>query len=305
MNANNLMPPDVTARVRPVAGSGLRGPRRLVLAACFFLALMDCLMGWAYPPSPYHLIYGTVRDEYGTPLSNAQAQVLLVRSGGVQNETSIQPGLAIGVNYQLRVPMDTLLKPGPYRSNAVPAGAGFTMFVVIGNITNVPLISTSTSTNLGGPAKMTRIDLQLGQDTNGDGIPDAWELAFLTALGSDLELADLHAGLFLAHAGRTLMQEYLLGTSALDLIGPLAVRIAALNGGAPLLEFPIASGRSYTVLGSSDLQQWATLSFRLPAEGASALTRTNYTSPSAQTLQVQVVPSSSGTGPQFFRIGVQ
>jgi hypothetical protein len=246
-----------------------------------------------------------VRDEYGTPISSDQAHVLLVKNGGVENRTSIQPALAIGINYQLRVPMDTLLKPDLYRSNALPAGAGFTMLVVIGNITNVPIVSTSTSPTLGEPAKMTRIDLQLGQDTNGDGIPDAWELAFLTALGSDLKLADLHAGLFLAHAGRTLMQEYLLGISALDLIGPLAVRIVALNGGAPLLEFPIASGGSYTVLGSNDLQQWTALPFRVPAEGASAPTRTNYTASLAQKLQVQVVPSSSGTAPQFFRIGLQ
>jgi len=272
-----------------------------VLAA----ALLGCLPAWAYPPSPYHLIYGVVRDEYGTPLMNDQAQVLLVSTGGSQSQTTIQPNLAVGVNYQLQAPMDTLLKPDLYRPNALAVGAGFRMYVVIGNVTNVPIISTSTTNYLGQPTKMTRIDLTLGLDSNGDGIPDAWELAFLAAIGSNLTLADLNAGLDVAHDGRTLMQEYLLGSAAFNPGNPFAVRMVDFNAGAPILEFPTEISRSYTVLGSTNLQQWAVLPFRLPSEGPSAVTRTNFTASVVQTLQVQVVTSGPGPRAQFFRISSQ
>ena len=285
------------------SGFGLRASLSVlpVLAA----ALLGCLPAWAYPPSPYHLIYGLVRDEYGTPLMDDQVQILLVSAGGSQSQTSIQPDLAVGVNYQLQVPMDTLLKPDLYRSNALAVGTGFRLYVVVGNVTNVPIVSTSTTNYLGQPTKMTQIDLTLGVDSNGDGIPDPWELAFLAAIGSNLSLGDLNANLDVAHDGRTLMQEYLLGSAAFSPENPFAVRMVTFNSGAPILEFPTETSRSYTVLGSTNLQQWAVLPFRLPSEGPSAVTRTNFTASVVQTLQVQVIPSGPGPRAQFFRISSQ
>jgi len=289
------------------ADCGLHDLRsRLALALSVLLPACTVL---AYPPSPYHLIYGTVRDEYGTPLMNSQAQVLLVTAGGVENRSFIQPGLAIDVNYKLPVPMDTLLKPDLYRSNALAAGAAFNMYVVIGNTTNIPTVSTTTTTDLGQPTEMTRIDLYLGVDSNGDGIPDAWELAYLAALGSNLTLNDLNADLVLASNGRTLMEEYLRGTYAFDLsnLEAFAVRLVNFNSGRPILEFPTAVGRSYSVLGSTDLQEWAVLGFKLVREGPSGETRTNFTASAVETLQVQAFPSDSDPNPayQFFRIEQQ
>jgi len=160
---------------------GLRTSPSVMLVLA--VALLVPAAAWAYPPSPYHLICGMVRDEYGTPLMNEQAQILLVTTGGTQAKTFIQPGLAVDVNYQLRVPLDSSLKPDLYRSGVVTVGTAFKMYVVIGNATNVPIVSATTITNLGEPTKMTRIDLFLGVDSNGDGIPDAWERAFLARLG--------------------------------------------------------------------------------------------------------------------------
>lgn len=269
-----------------------------VLAA----ALFGCLPAWAYPPSPYHLVYGVVRDEYGTPLTDGQVQILLVSAGGSQSQTTIQSDLAVGVNYQIQVPLDTLLKPDLYRPNALAVGAAFRLYVVVGNVTNVPIVSTSTTNYAGQPTKMTRIDLTLGVDSNGDGIPDAWELAFLAAIGSNLSLGDLNANLDVAHDGRTLMQEYLLGSAAFNPASPLAIRMVSFNSGAPILEFPTEANQSYTVLGSTNLQQWAVLPFRLPSEGPSGVIRTNFAASLNQTLQVQAVPSGPEPRAQFFRI---
>jgi len=300
----------VSAESNPVAASGMARSKivraRRWAGSCILLTIMlACLLARAYPPSPYHLIYGIVRDEYGTPIMNQQIQILMVATNGTRNSTAIQPGLAVGINYQLQVPLDTLLKPDLYRSNALPTGAGFQIYVVVGNTTNVPIVSAGASTGLGGPAKMTRLDLTLGVDSNGDGIPDAWELAFLASIGSNLTLAQLNAGLILTPDGRTLWQQYMLGTYPFDPENPFSVRMVDFNGGAAILEFPTMTGRSYSVLGSTNLQQWAVLPFRLPAEGVSALQRTNYTASVIQTLQVQVIQSGAVPKFQFFKIGLQ
>ena len=55
----------------------------------------------AFPPAPHHLIYGTVRDEYGTPLMTSAAQVILQTPTGVRLKATVAPGVAPGVNYQI------------------------------------------------------------------------------------------------------------------------------------------------------------------------------------------------------------
>jgi hypothetical protein len=272
----------------------------------FGFALLCCAIpAFAYPPAPAHLIYGLVRDQYGTPLSNPNAQVILQTASGVSLTTTIIPNLAIGVNYEIRVPMDAGLTSDTYKSNALETATSFSMLVVIGNTTNVPFQVTGDLSQLGQPAQMTRIDLTLGVDSNHDGIPDAWETAFLSAIGSNLTLADLNAGLDVAHDGRTLQQEYLLGTYPFDPEDPFAVRIVNLNNGAPILEFPTMTGRSYTILGSPDLQQWSPLPFRLVADGPDGNVHTNFTASVIDKIQVQVVPPPSSTDAQFFKVQLQ
>ena len=41
---------------------------------------------------------------------------------------------------------------------------------------------------LGRPGESTRIDLTLGEDRDGDGLPDAWERTLITASGGKLTL---------------------------------------------------------------------------------------------------------------------
>jgi hypothetical protein len=278
----------------------------LLIRRVLGFALLCCgIPAFAYPPAPSHLIYGLVRDQYGTPLSNPNAQVILQTSSGVSLATTIIPNLAIGVNYELRVPMDAGLTSDTYKSNALESATSFSMLVVIGSTTNAPLQVAGDFSQLGQPAQMTRIDLTLGVDSNHDGIPDAWETAFLNAIGSNLTLADLNAGLDVAHDGRTLQQEYLLGTYPFDPQDPFAVRIVSLNSGAPILEFPTMTGRSYTVFGSPDLQQWSPLPFRLVADGSGGSIHTNFTASVIDKIQVQVVPPPSSTRAQFFKVQLQ
>ena len=59
----------------------------------------------AFPPAPYHEIYGTLRDSRGNPMSQA-ATVILSTTEGVIARTDLDPTTAPGVNYSLKIAMD-------------------------------------------------------------------------------------------------------------------------------------------------------------------------------------------------------
>ena len=283
------------------------GRDRLRALAPSLLALILLVAGpaLAYPPAPFHVIYGLVRDQYGTPFTSASTLIVLESPTGVQLTTAVTPGLAAGINYQLDVPMDAGLSPELYQSSALVAAAPFKLYVVTGGATNLPLQMSGDFSLLGKPAQRTRLDLTLGVDANGDGIPDAWEQAFLAAIGSNLSLTNLNANQVLTSDGLTLWQEFLLGTYPFDPGQPFLVKVVSVTAGAPLLEFTTMTGRSYTVLGSPDLNQWTPLSFQVSGEGSLGAAQQFYYAPNISTIQVQVLPDSSGAPMRFFKLMLQ
>jgi hypothetical protein len=273
------------------------------------LASLLALGNWtsvsAFPPAPYHLIYGVARDQYGTPLSSSSVQVVLETPTGIQLPVGLVPGIAAGVNYQIKVPMDAGLTPDLYQANALTLSAPFKLYVVIGSVTNLPLQMAGNFSLLGQPGAQTRIDLTLGTDSNGDGIPDAFEQAFLAALGTNMPLSSLNANMDLANDGRTLWQEFVLGTAVFDPGDTFALTLVNVNGGSPIVQFPTMTGRSYTVLGSSDAQHWAPLAFQLPSEGPSGPSHTFYYAAGIQILQVQVLPPNPQPTALFLTVLIQ
>lgn len=278
-------------------------PRRLK-----YLLLGGLLMASlarAYPPAPHHLIFGLVRDDFGTPMMSRQVQVILETPTGTQIATTISPAAAPGVNYQLEVPMDAGITPDVYEPSALQNAAPFKMVVVIGSITNLPIQMAGDFSHLGQPGQQTRIDLTLGADVNGNGIPDAWELAYLAALHSNLTLADLTANSILGPDGLTLLQEFLAGYYPFDPADSFKLQLVDANGGAPILQFTAITGRAYTLLGSSDMQNWSPLSFVIPAEGSNGPTHSYYISQAVRTLQIQVLQSAAGPEMHYFRLVLQ
>ncbi len=279
---------------------------RLAFVALILLFVPGlCPTATAFPPAPYHLIYGLVRDRYGTPLTSAQAQIVLQTPSGVHISAPVLPGFGAGVNYQIKVPMDAGQTPDLYAPNALLAAAPFNIVVVIGTLTNIPIEMTGNFSALGQPGKSTRIDLTLGVDSNGDGIPDAWESAFLAALAMNIPLSSLHANSVLTPDGLTLRQQYLLGTYPFDPGDPCKITLMGFSSSGPVLQFPTITGRSYTVLGSSDLKHWSAVSFNLASDGQGGSTRTYYYALGIATIQVHLVPPPPGTTKQFYRIQVQ
>lgn len=281
--------------------STFAGRLKLLLLCALFLTSL----ARAYPPAPHHLIFGLVRDDFGTPMMSPRVQVILETPTGTQIATTVSPASAPGVNYQLEVPMDAGITPDLYEPSALQNAAPFKMVVVIGAVTNLPIQMAGDFSHLGLPGQQTRIDLTLGADLNGNGIPDAWELAYLAALHSNLTLADLTANTILGPDGLTLLQEFLAGYYPFDPSDSFKLQLVDASGGLPTLQFTVITGRAYTVLGSPDMQNWSPLSFVIPAEGSNGATHDYYIAHSVSTLQVRVLQPASGPEMHYFRLVLQ
>lgn len=259
----------------------------------------------AFPPAPHHLIEGVVRDAYGQPLHLPTARILLETVSGKQVTGRVAPEMGRGLNYALIIPMDAGVTAEEYRPTALQPLVPFRLKVQIGNTTYLPLEMTANFATLGQPAQRTRLDLTLGEDSDGDGLPDAWELALIQQLGGRLTLADIRPEDDLDGDGLTNLQEYLAGTYAYDPAHGILLDLVRLQPGGATLEFTVVRGRTYTVLAGSDVTEWSPVSFQIA--GASDGPLHEYRAQDVRLLRVEVaVPEDEpAAGQRFFKLRVQ
>lgn len=208
-------------------------------------------------PKPPVVTYGLVRDEFGTPLADdADALARLVKRDGdakVYAQSVIAANVYRGMNYRLSLEIDS---KGPVRSRAVTVGTPMQVKVLVAG-DEQPLAPSPTWTT---PAAGTpqRKDYVIGEDGDGDGIPDAWEL-WMMELNLDADAlnrtdAELLAA-FTADGdadgdGLSNLNEFLAGTDpflATDVFGISGFE--RLPGGeVAAISFPTVRGRTYHVL---------------------------------------------------------
>src|SRR3569623_417311 len=145
----------------------------------------------AFPPAPDHIFFGMVRDELGNPISADGAEVLLETDSGVQVKALVVNGSDPGSNYRLSVPMDAGITDDIYKPTALKPTVPFKIWVRINEVRYLPIQMKGDYSQLGQPGQRTRLDLTLGEDTDGDGLPDAWERALISALGGGKSLKDI------------------------------------------------------------------------------------------------------------------
>lgn len=268
-------------------------------ALAISLVTASVLSAFAYPPAPHHLFYGMVRDEFGTPINDPNAVVILQIASGVQLKTQIVPGLEPGVNYRLAIPMDAGIASDLYKPTALKPFVPFLIRVIVAGVTNLPIEMTGNLSQMGQPGKRTLLNLTLGEDLNGDGLPDAWQRLINADISKVTPNGDSDKD------GLTNLQEYLAGTYAFDPKDGFTLNIVGFNNGAPLFEFLAIPGRTYTLHGSPDLKSWTPQSFSIPADGASAGIRENYFAATVSKLKIQAAATTGGIPPRFFRLMVQ
>lgn len=263
---------------------------RLVCAS--WLAIASLILpsaAFAFPPAPHHTLHGVVRNEMGEPIRGDNATVILETLSGVQLKSPIGVTMTPGINYRLRIPMDAGLTSDNYRPTALRPSVPFRMKVLIGTVTYLPIETQVNYATLGKPAQFTRLDLTLGEDSDGDGLPDAWERALSDLLGTSLGIDQIQPDADSDSDGLSNLQEYLAGTYAFDPQDGFRLDIAGTQDGRPVLEFLAIRGRTYTLFGSEDLATWVPLAFRLPNDASSLPPRASYYSTDVRILRVQAI----------------
>jgi len=215
----------------------------------------------AFPPAPFYTLFGMIRDENGQTLRVDGAQVVFYRNGAELFRQTIGQTEKLDQNYQLRLRMD-MLRSGTrtYTDLATNTGVDFHLSVMIHNVSYQP-IEMNMPRTVGKPGERLRLDLTLGVDGDGDGLPDAWEESQLYAGGHlpdengwDLELLDRDGDF--DKDGVSNWDEYVAGTYATDATDYLRLEIMARMASHVRLQFYSIHGKSYALESSSDLKNW-------------------------------------------------
>ena len=235
------------------------------VACLLALATLPVLAAITAPavPKPPVVTYGLVRDEFGAPLADdAGAFARLVKqddNGKIYAQSAIAANVYRGMNYRLSLEIDS---KGPVRPRAVTVGTPMQVKVLI-NATEQPL---APNPNWATPAAGTpqRLDYTIGEDTDGDGLPDGWEL-WMMELNLDYDALNKSDAELLASFtpdgdadgdGLSNRAEFLAGTDPFlktDLFGISAFeRLPGQNVAA--ISFPTVRGRTYHVLMSETVQ---------------------------------------------------
>lgn len=266
--------------------------------------VMSALPTWSYPPAPYHLIYGVVRDEMGNPLNVDSGTITLEAMTGTKISAYIIPGLEPGVNYQLKVPMDAGMSDDLYKPTALRPTVPFLLRVHIKQKEYLPIEMRGDYTYLGQPGQKTRIDLTLGEDSDSDGIPDAWERALLAMSGgNNTNLAAINPQDDFDGDGLSNLAEYISGNYAFDSQNGFSLKMLGLHNGRTQLEFMAIRGRTYTVYSSVDFWDWTPVKFQVPAQDN--VVRDYYYATDIRILQIEVVSPVDQPVKRFFKLIVQ
>lgn len=276
----------------------------LLASLCFLFAGIPSVQ--AFPPAPYYTLYGTVRDQVGQTISADGATIILFSGSQELGRTPINSGVRLDQNYELNVRLDhnrggTTL----YTEKALAAQGAFNLAVDIAGTRYYP-IEVAGNLTAGKGGERVRLDLTLGQDSDGDGLPDVWEQWQLYQAGKDpdedgnwaLNLIDKNGDL--DNDGSSNWLEYLAGTFAGDATERFSLDIKEKTAASVRFSFFAITGKTYTIESSTDMKTWTRVPFSVGTSAA--------TSQSWQAADVAIVSAFSAAGPgdrQLYRLTVR
>ena len=151
----------------------------------FALLLFTSSTLQAFPPAPYYTLYGMVRDQVGQTLNVDGATLILLKGGTEIGRTPIS-NLQLDQNYELNIRIDANRSGTTiYSEKALLAQGTFSLVVEMNGSLFYPIEVAGTLT-AGKGGERVRLDLNLGEDTDGDGLPDIWEQWQLYQAGYEL-----------------------------------------------------------------------------------------------------------------------
>lgn len=238
---------------------------------------LSAAIAWGFPPAPYYTLHGIVRDQTGQVVRAENASVVLFKGTTEAGRAAIGPLTATDDNYELKVRIDHA-RPATalYDRRAVAAHGSFSLAVEMGGRRYYP-IEVSGMLTAGQGGERVRLDLTLGEDSDEDGLPDAWEQWQLFQSGAFPDESGEWAIDRIARDGdfdgdgQSDYDEYLAGTFAGDATEKFDVTIQSKSVDSVRFEFFATTGKAYTLERSVDLKTWSSVSFTagdaVPAPG--------------------------------------
>ena len=278
------------------------------MKALFLTVLASWVTGalvQAFPPAPYYTLYGMVRDQVGQTL-NVEGAVLILLKGGEEIGRTPISNLQLDQNYELNIRIDANRSGTTiYSEKALSAQGQFSLVVEMNGSLFYPIEVAGTLT-AGKGGERVRLDLNLGEDSDGDGLPDIWEQWQLYQAGYypdgngnwPLHLIDRNSDL--DGDGLSNYLEYLAGTFAGDATEKFDLAIKEKTGTEVRFEFYAITGKTYTIERSADMKTWTRVPFAIgaPATGASSYSATN-----VGILNAFATPTSADK--EFYRLTVR
>ncbi len=237
----------------------------------FFLGLP--LLGVANVPRPPCTYYGLVKDAYGQPFLSG-ARIVFMRGDTEVAHQDIDGLIDYGANFHIRVELDNGVGER-YVPYAVREGEVLRVVVKVDGEAQ-PILEPAQLTV---PAAGTdvRLALTVGEDTDGDGLPDAWEQELMAQSGGALtNLVQVLPGDDFDGDGSSNLHEYRAGTFAfLDDDCFALDRLQQAEDGRFLFRFLSVPGKSYGLELTDNLRGtngWASGTFALDAGQPSTMT---------------------------------
>lgn len=260
----------------------------------------------AFPPAPHYTLYGMVRDQVGQTVT-AEGAVLVLLKGGVEiGRTPINSETRLDQNYELHVRIDAnRAGTALYTRYAVPVQGAYSLAVDMNGSRFYP-IEVAGNLTAGKGGELLRLDLNLGEDTDGDGLPDVWEQWQLYQAGYYPD-GNGHWPIHLLSRtgdfdkdGLSDWDEYVAGTFAGDATERFVLEIKEKTTAAVRFEFFAITGKTYAIERSTDMKTWSLIPFSIgtPATGSQT-----YTATDVSILSAHARPAS-GTR-EFYRLTVR
>ncbi|MFT7302963.1 MAG: hypothetical protein ACI8UZ_001801 [Akkermansiaceae bacterium] len=226
----------------------------------------------AFPPAPYYKLYGVVRDQVGQTITAEGASLILLKGAEEIGRTAIYSDLRIDLNYELKIRIDAN-RPATqlYNETAITAEGPFSLVVEMNGLLFYP-IEVNGNLTAGKGGESVRLDLNLGVDSDDDGLPDTWEEwqlyqagYFPDENGWDLSLIDRDGDF--DKDGQSNWAEYVAGTFAGDRSDRFELAIKEKTEARVRFEFFAIVGKTYTIERSADGVTWSPAPFSLTETG--------------------------------------
>lgn len=227
----------------------------------------------AFPPAPYYTLHGMVRDQVGQTVTAEGAEVILLKGGVEVGRTPITSS-RLDQSYELNMRIDQNRSGTAfYTEKAVAAGGLFSLVVSMNGELFYP-IEVSGNLTAGKGGERVKLDLTLGEDKDGDGLPDVWEAWQLYQAGLypdengewDLSLIDKNGDF--DKDGQSNWLEYIAGTFAGDATETFGLTIKEKQPESVRFEFYGITGKVYTIESSPDMKTWTRVAFAVGVPGA-------------------------------------